>query len=185
MAISRERKEELVAQYADLIQRSNVMILAEYGGMSVQAMEKLREEVRKANGALYVTKNTLIRYALEQAQRPAPEELFMGQVAMGFALEEVPALAKALVDYAKAEERLRLKAAILGDKVLSAEQVEALAKLPSLDELRAQISGLINAPAQNVVSAITNGVRQVINVIDAYARQEEGEGEGAAAAEAA
>jgi large subunit ribosomal protein L10 len=68
---------------------------------------------------------------------------------------------------------LTLRGGIFGDEVLSYDQVKALAELPSLPELRAQILGLINAPAQNIVSALTNGVRQVVNVIDAYAKSED------------
>ena len=173
MAISRARKEELVAQYVDLIGQSGAVFLADYTGMSVKSMEVLRERVHEANGAFHVTKNTLLQYALKEADRPVPGDLFAGQVATGFATGDVVTLAKALVDYAKAEEKFTLKGGILGNDMLSAEQIEALAKLPSLEQLRAQILGLISAPAQNVVSAVANGVRQVVNVIDAYAKSQE------------
>jgi large subunit ribosomal protein L10 len=99
--------------------------------------------------------------------------LMTGQIATGFALGEVPALAKTLVDYAKKDEQLKLKGGILGDKLLSPAQVEALASLPPLEHLRAQILGLINAPAQNLASVLAGGVRQVVNVIDAYAKKDE------------
>jgi large subunit ribosomal protein L10 len=173
LAISKARKEELVAEYTNLINQSKAIFLAEYGGMSVKSLEGLRNEVRKVNGSFYVTKNTLLIYSLQQANRPVPEELLLGQVATGFALDEVPAMAKTLVDYARTQEFMKLKGGILGDKILSAEQIEALANLPPLDQLRAQIIGLINAPAQGIVSALTNGVRQVVNVLDAYAKSEE------------
>jgi large subunit ribosomal protein L10 len=99
--------------------------------------------------------------------------LLVGQIATGFALGEVPALAKALVDYAKKDEKLKLKGGIMGDDFLSPAQIEALAALPPLDHLRAQIMGLINAPAQNLASVLAGGVRQVVNVIDAYAKKDE------------
>jgi large subunit ribosomal protein L10 len=102
LAISRKRKEELVAQYTDLIEQSEAIILTEYKGMSVKSMEGLRTKVREVNGSFYVTKNTLLQYALEQIDTPVPQELLLGQVATGFAAQgEVAALAKALVDYAK------------------------------------------------------------------------------------
>lgn len=187
MAITKERKDELVADYVDLINRSQAIFLTEYTGMSVAKMEVLRGEIRKADGALHVTKNTLLRYALEQTGRPVPEELLNGQVATGFALGEAPVLAKTLVDYAKKDELLKLRGGILGDRLINASQVDSLARLPSLDELRAQILGMIRTPAQNVTSAVANGVRQVMNVIDAYARKDESAGsevEGEVAAEA-
>lgn len=173
MAISKERKEELVTQYKELIGNSRALILADYGGMSVKRMEGLRAKVRDANGAFYVTKNTLLKIALEETGQPVPDELLLGQVATGFALGEVPSLAKALVDFAKEEDNLKLKGGIMEGEMLSTDQVESLASLPSLDELRAQIIGLINGPAQNIAGVIAGGVRQVVNVLDAYARSEE------------
>ncbi|MGH2535785.1 MAG: 50S ribosomal protein L10 [Candidatus Promineifilaceae bacterium] len=172
MAITKERKEALVAEYVELLGRSRAVFLTEYSGLSVKQLEALRGDVRKSEGALHVTKNTLLRYALEQTGQPAPGDLLAGQLAAAFALAEAPSLAKLLVEFAKGDERFKIRAAIIGEQVLSAEQVEALAKLPSLDELRAQIIGLISAPAQHIALALAGGVRQVVNVLDAYARSE-------------
>ena len=180
MAITRQRKIDLVAQYTELLENSRAIFLVDYTGMSVKAMENLRGKVGEANGALHVTKNTLFKLALEETGNPVPDLFLNGQVATGFALDEIPAMAKVLVDYAKDVDQFVIKGGILNAEILSAEDVEALAKLPSLPEIRAQLIGLLNAPAQNVVSVVTNGVRQVINVIDAYAKSEE-----TAAAEAA
>lgn len=173
MAISKARKDELVAQYMELLEKSDAVFLTEYTGMNMKAMNALRDKVYEVNGAFHVTKNTLLRYALEQSDMPVPDDLLSGQVATGFAMGEIAALAKTLVDFAKSEERLKLRGGVMGANKLTAKDVEALANLPSLDQLRAQIIGLINAPAQNIVSAVTNGVRQVINVIDAYAKSED------------
>lgn len=174
MAISKQRKDELVAQYIDLINNSKAIFVTDYTGMTVKSMEKMRREIRDANGAFHVIKNTLLKHALEETNKPVPEELFLGQVATGFAIAEVPSLAKKLVDLAKDEEHLTLKGAIFGEDILSVEDVEALAKLPSLPEVRSQIIGLINTPAQNLAGVVASAVRQVVNVIDAYAKSEEG-----------
>jgi large subunit ribosomal protein L10 len=173
LAISKARKDELVAQYGELIGQSKAVFVADYTGMSVKGMEALRQKVREADGAFHVTKKTLLKYALEQADKPVPEELMDGQLAAGFALDQVPTLAKVLVDFAKTNDKLTLRGGVYGNDVLSYDQVKALADLPSLPELRAQLLGLINAPAQNIVSVVANGVRQVVNVIDAYAKSEE------------
>lgn len=172
MAISKERKEELVGQYKELLNDSRAIILTEYTGLDVNDLQALRTEVRKADGVYHVTKNTLLRLALTEVGKPAPEELLNGQLATGFAMAEIPSLAKALTNFAKNQELLVIKGAILGDEVLSAEQVKDIANLPSLDELRGQILGLIQAPARNIASTVASGVRQVINVVDAYAKQE-------------
>lgn len=173
MAITKARKDELVAQYAELLSNSRAIFMTEYKGMNVKKMENLRSEVAKAEGTFHITKNTLLKIALEQADYPVPEEVLTGQIATGFAMNEVPTMAKTLVDFAKSDEHMVIRGAILSGRVLTVEEVEALAKLPSLDQLRAQLIGLLNAPATNIASVITNGVRQVINVIDAYAKSEE------------
>lgn len=173
MAISKERKDELVAQYTELIERSPALFMAEYSKMDVKAMNELRTKVYDVNGALYVTKNTLLQLALQQADRAAPPDFLNGQLATGFALDEVPAMAKALVDYAKTQENFTLKGGLLGSDFLTVAQIEALANLPSLPEVRAQLLGLISAPARNVAAVIAGGMRQVVNVIDAYAKKDD------------
>lgn len=173
MAISKARKEELVAQYGDLVGQSKAIFMADYAGMSVKGLESLRQKVREADGAFHVTKKTLLKYVLEQADKPVPEDLMVGQLAAGFAMDQVPTLAKALVDFAKDEDKLTLLGGIFGEEVLTYEQVKALADMPSLPELRAQLLGLISAPARDIASVVASGVRQVVNVVDAYAKSED------------
>jgi large subunit ribosomal protein L10 len=182
LAITKERKDELVGEYKELLQRSSAIFLTQYGGLSVKELEALRIKIGDAQGQINVTKNTLLRIALEETDRVPPLELLNGQVATSFALGEAPALAKVLVDQARTNDRLKIVGCMLGNRPLTASEVEALATLPSLDQLRAQILGLINAPAQGIVSAVTNGVRQVVNVLDAYARKDENAAEAEPAA---
>lgn len=180
MAISKERKDELVAQYKQMIEESRAIFLTSYVGMSVKEMEALRTKIMEANGSISVTKNTLLSVALQESDIEAGRELLEGQLATSFAFGEVPTLAKVLVDQAKANEKLAIAGGILGNKTLTASEIEDLAKLPSLDQLRAQIVGLIGSPAQGLASVVASGVRQVVNVVDAYARKEEGAAEAAA-----
>ncbi len=181
MAISKQKKEKLVAEYVDILKSSRAIFLTEYTGLDVKQMQQLRADVRKADGDFRVTKNTLMLLALEQVGRPAPADLFNGQLSTGFALQEVPSLAKVLADFAKGSDDFVIKFGILGNDVLTAEQIEELANLPSLEELRATLLSMIQAPARNIASTVASGVRQVINVLDAYAKQE---GESEAEAEA-
>ena len=179
MAITKARKEELLAQYDELIKNSNAFFMTEYTGMNVKQMNELRGKVYEADGVFHVTKNTLFKLALEKADKELPDNFLEGQLATGFALDEAPSLAKALVDYAKGEDSITLRGGYFGDDFMTVEQIEALAKLPSLDQLRSQIIGLINGPARNVASVLASGVRQVVNVVDAYAKSEEGAAEAA------
>ncbi len=172
MAISKERKKELVDQYTELINTSNALFLTEYTGLSVKDMQQLRGDLREVDGVYMVTKNTLLRYALEQTGKPFPADHLVGQLAAGFALNEAPPLAKMLTRFAKDSEQFSIRFGIMDDKVLTTEQVEALANLPTLEELRAQLLGIIQGPARNIASVVAGGVRQVVNVLDAYATQE-------------
>ncbi len=180
MAIDKKRKNELVEEYRELLQESSAIFLTRYGGMTVKEMEALRVKIGEAQGRINVTKNTLLRIAMEETDMAPPNELLNGQVATSFALGEATTLAKILVDQAKASDKLTIIGGLMGNRPLTKADIEALATLPSLDQLRAQILGLINAPAQGIVSAVTNGVRQVVNVVDAYARKDEAGAEPAA-----
>jgi large subunit ribosomal protein L10 len=179
LAISKARKEELLAQYDELIENSSAIFLAEYSGMNVKKMSALRGKVYEADGVFHVTKNTLFKLALEKADKELPANFLEGQLATGFALNEAPSLAKAMVNFAKDEENVTLHGGFFGNDFMTVTQIEALAKLPSLDELRSQLIGLISAPARNVASVLATGVRQVVNVVDAYAKSEEGAAEAA------
>jgi len=181
LALTKSKKEELLAGYVELLKQSNAIFMTEYTGLSVGRMQELRAAVRKTGGSLIVTKNTLMILALEDSGMPVPADQLVGQLATGFAFNEVPSLAKALTDYLKDEEDISVKFGIMGEDVLTAEEVLALAKLPSLEELRAQILGIFQAPARNLVTVVAGGVRQVVNVLDAYAKTE-GEDEPAEAA---
>ena len=172
MAISKDRKKELVDQYTELIKNSNAMFLTEYTGLSVMDMQQLRGDLREVDGVYLVTKNTLLRYALEQSGNPVPADYLIGQLATGFALNEAPALAKMLTKFAENSEQFAVRFGIMDDMILTTEQVEVLANLPTMDELRAQLLGVVQGPARNVASVVAGGVRQVVNVLDAYSAQE-------------
>ena len=182
MAITREHKEELVETYTSLIQKSQGLILIEYRGLNMKGMDPLRRKVREASAELHVLKNTLALRALEQAGYPAPKELFTKTTAVAFAFSDPPAVAKTLTGLAKDSEFIKIKGALLGNSVLSAADVEALAQLPPLPALRGQLLGLITTPASRLVGVMASGVRQVVNVVKAYADKESGAGEAPGAA---
>lgn len=182
MAISKERKEELLQEYAELIGKSEGLILIEYRGLNMKGMDPLRGKVREAAGELHVVKNTLALRALSAAGSPAPKDLFAQTTAIGFAFQDVPGVAKALTAYAKDNEFVKVKGGLLGGKVLSPAEVQALAELPPLPVVRAQLLGLLAAPASRLTGVIASGVRQVVNVVKAYADKEAAPAEAAASA---
>ena len=182
MAITKERRAELVQTYSALIQKSEALILIEYKGLSMKNIDPLRRKVREASGELHVVKNTLARLALKQAGRTVPEALFTQSTAIGFAFTDVPAVAKALTSSAKDSEFIKIKGGLLGNQLLDPKQVLALAELPPMPVVRAQFLGLLSAPASRLAGVIASGVRQVVNVVKAYSDKEENKPEEAPAA---
>jgi len=174
LAISKERKEELVAQYTELLQGSQALIITEYRGLTNAEMIQLRRKVRQANGVYRVTKVTLLKRAMEALGMPFPEETFHhGPVALGFCFDDAPSVAKALTEMAEKSEALVIRGGVLGNRLLTAEEVKSLATLPPLEVLFAQILGVISSPAANLAGVISAGTAQVVNVLHAYAQQSE------------
>ncbi|RME79637.1 MAG: 50S ribosomal protein L10 [Chloroflexi bacterium] len=171
MAISRAEKEARVKQYVEQLQNSQAIIIADYTGLKVSELEQLRTKIREVDGSFSVVKNTLAKRALQEVGYPEIDDLLTGPVGIGFSGDNVPAVAKAFVDFAKEHEMLKIKGGVMSGKVLSAEAIKDLASLPSLEVLRAQLLGLINAPASRLVGALSGGVRQLVSVINAYAEK--------------
>ena len=180
LPLSKARKQELVAEYTDLIEQSNAIILTEYRGLSNVELTKLRRSIREANGVYIVAKLSLFKLALAQAGLDVPD-MSGKPLAIGFCMDEVPAVAKAMTDFADDNELFIIDSALMEDQFLSAKQVESIAELPPLDVIRAQILGLFDAPASGLVGIIQSGVSQVVNVLNAYVEQGQG---GDSAAEA-
>lgn len=170
MAITKQRKDELVAQYTEMLQQSNGFVIINFAGMPVSQVNDLRSAVRKADGQYMVTKNTLLIKALESAGWPVPEDLLAGPTAVAFGLNNFPGVAKAVLDFVgdKDAQKISVRGGVMGADVLNPQKVEAISKLPTLDELRAQLAGLVVAPAQGIVSVIQAANSQVVNVIQAY-----------------
>jgi len=172
LAISKERKQEVVAQYEEWVNRSRAVILTDYIGLSTKELDELRRKVREAGGEFHIVKNTLGKIAFQSVGLPLPEDFFEGGTAAGFAYEDARELAKALVEFAKGSDFLKIKGGYLGKDVVSSEQVKSLAELPPLPVMRAQLLGVIMAPATRLARIVSEPARQVAQVIKAYADQE-------------
>ncbi len=178
MALSREEKVERVAQYAEQLKESQGIILADYRGLTVGEMEQIRNRIRPLAGQFQVVKNRLLNLALEEQNMSLPDEWLIGPTAVSFCNEEVPPIAKALVEVSEETEVLTLKGGWMNESLLSSEQVQSIAKLPSREVLLAQALGAINGPSRQMASVIASGVRQVLNVLQAYVDKLEEEGAG-------
>ncbi len=168
MAISKQRKVELVAQYVEQLQQSQGIILADYLGLSVDDMGRIRHAMRPIGGKLQVVKNRLMALALKEVEMSLPEEWLIGPTVVSFCHDEVPPVAKALKGMAKDLGALRVKGGLVGTDVISAEQVRIIADLPPREVLLAHVLGTINAPASQLAGVVAGGIRQVLNVLQAY-----------------
>jgi large subunit ribosomal protein L10 len=168
LAITKQKKQKLVAQYIEQLKESRGIILADYRGLNVADISGIRSAMRPVDAKFQVVKNRLLALALKEAGLSLPEEWLLGPTAVGFCFGEVPTVAKALMDAAKDLEALQIKGGLLGTSVLGAEEVRAIADLPSREVLLGQALGTINAPASRVTGVVASGVRQILNVLQAY-----------------
>lgn len=175
MPITRERKEDLIADLAEMLNKSQAIIIADYRGLPTTELANLRNKLRKIKSGLHVTKNTLFQLALQRANMPVPTELLDGPTAVAFCYNDIAGTAKAVNDFFKDKE-VKVKGAIMGGSVLSAADAVALANLPSREQLFGRLLGTINAPATQVAGVMASGIRQVLYLLKARAEQLEKQG---------
>ncbi|MEM7031129.1 MAG: 50S ribosomal protein L10 [Chloroflexota bacterium] len=177
MAITKEKKTELLSTYAENIEGSSAIFLTTYQGIGVNDLTELRKKLREVESNFRVVKNTLAKRALDEAGLDKEEvvDLLSGAVGFSFCQGDPPPVAKALVDFSKDFEEFEIKGGLLGDVFVNKEGVENLADLPPMEVIRAQMLGVISAPATQLAGVISGGVRQVVNVLDAYSKSEDSE----------
>jgi len=172
LAISRERKEKLVTQYTSLLSSSQVTIWVNYTGMRVSAISDLRDQLRRYGVELHVTKNTLLKQALEQRSYPTPEEYLLGPTAVVFLGETIAAPAKVLTDFARVNKKtFTIKGGVSSKAILTAKQVSELAYLPSREVLLAQVLGGLQAPISGLVHVLAGTMRGLLYILKARADQ--------------
>jgi large subunit ribosomal protein L10 len=172
LAISKQRKEEFVAQYVEWLNHSQAVFVTEYSGLSMKQIDDLRSKVREAGGEFHVVKNTLGKVAFQQAGLPASATLLTGSTACAFAFQDTPGLAKVITEFARTSEYVKVKGGYLEKREINADQVKALADLPPLPVMRAQLLGTIQAPASKLVRTLAEPARSLAAVIKAYAEPE-------------
>jgi large subunit ribosomal protein L10 len=159
--------EELKGIFAD----SGVVVVTQYSGLTFVEMAELRNRLRKEGAVLKVFKNRLAQKALADGAGEKAEALFKGPVALAYGPDPVTA-AKIAAQYAKENDKLKLIGAIMGNNVLNESGVKALATLPSLDELRGKLIGLIQAPATRIAGVLQAPAGQLARVFNAYATKD-------------
>ncbi len=167
MAINRKRKEELVAQYTEMLKEARGVVITEYRGMTMSQLDELRGKLREKNASFTVTKNTLFQIALQEVGMAIPEDMLTGPVATVFAFEDLPATVKIVLEYAKTHEIFITKGGVIGSSVISKAQLEPISELPPLDTLRAELVGMVTMPMQSFLGLLEEPGRQFVGVIKA------------------
>jgi len=174
LAITKERKGELVSTYTDLLAKTDGFIVTEYRGLTVAKLDDLRDRLRGASGSYGITKNTLFSIALKQNGWPVPANLLVGPTAVAFGNGNLPAVAKIIQGFQKDNQDLFIvKGGVLAGSVFKAKDLDAIASLPTLDEVHAQLAGLLVQPASMLAGLLSSATSQVVNVLQAYLQDQE------------
>ncbi|MDJ0933644.1 50S ribosomal protein L10 [Breoghania sp.] len=170
--MDRAEKREAVSALNTVFTDAGVVVVAHYAGLSVADMTSLRAKVREAGGSVKVAKNRLAKLALQGTDAEHIADLFQGPTVIAYSGDPVAA-PKAVMDFVKTNEKLVVLGGALGSTNLDADGVKALASMPSLDELRGKIVGMISTPAPRIAQVLSAPAGQVARVIGAYAKKDE------------
>jgi large subunit ribosomal protein L10 len=170
--MDRAGKAEAIETLKGVFDNAGAVVVAHYSGSTVKELEDLRGRLRGQGAKLQIVKNTLAQKALAGRAGEGASALFTGPVAIAYAPDPVSA-AKVTTDYAKGNDKFIVVGGVMGATVLDAKGVGALATLPSLDELRAQLVGLIAAPATRLATIITAPGAGLARVVNAYATKDD------------
>jgi large subunit ribosomal protein L10 len=166
--VDRAAKAESITELNGVFKTSNVVVVAHYSGLTVAQMQTLRKQMKQAGAQVKVAKNRLAKIALKDTDAAAIAPLLKGPTVIAYSGDPVAA-PKVAIDFAKANEKFVVLGGTMGKTALDTNGVKALAALPSLDELRAKIVGLIQAPATKIAQLANAPAAKVARVVQAYA----------------
>lgn len=172
LAVERAEKKEAVEQLNAAFKATSVAVVAHYSGLTVAQMQKLRMQMKQAGASVKVSKNRLTKIALEGTDVVGIGSLLKGPTVIATSNDPVAA-PKVAVEFAKANEKFVILGGSMGTTILNIDSVKALAALPSLDELRAKLVGLLVAPATKIAQLSTAPAAKLARVVQAYASKSE------------
>jgi large subunit ribosomal protein L10 len=173
--LTRAQKHEKVAEIHEKLGRATSVYLADYRGVTVEAVNRLRSRIRREGGGAYeyeVVKNTLLERAAKDTEAAVLTDHFEGPTVVAMSFGDPVGLAKILVDFSKDVEVFKLKAGVLAGRKLGTGEIGELATLPPLDEIRAKLVGLLQAPATKLARLVSEPGSQLARALAARGRQE-------------
>lgn len=169
--MDRTEKEAVVANLRQVFDDATLLVITQQSGLTVSEVSDLRRKMRAAGATYKVSKNRLTKRALEGTKYQALQPLFTGPTAIAYSADPVAA-AKVCVEFAKKNEKLTVIGGALGEEELDIGRIKILAQLPSLDELRARLIGVVQAPATKLAGVIQAPASQLARVFNAYGSKE-------------
>jgi large subunit ribosomal protein L10 len=170
---TRKEKEDNIAELKEEFQSTGNALVVSYKGLTVEKDWQLRRALREANLSYRVVKNTLSRIAVEGTPLEPLKEHFVGMTAVAYSAKDPVGLAKVLSNFAKDNAQLTFKAGVVEGRVIKIKDIEALARMPSKEELVSRLMFLLNSPAQRIASALIGVPRNLVIVINEIAKQKE------------
>jgi large subunit ribosomal protein L10 len=170
LAFTKEQKQKMLAQYEEWLGKSQAVIMAQYTKVATKDVDALRAKAHEVGAEVHITKNTLLQIALKNAGIDLKGDI-EGTTMCGFAFNDAPALAKIFNDTAKNSEIFKVKGGIMDNRLLTTQQITALADLPPLPVMRATLLGMLLAPASKLVRTLAEPARQVAAVVKAYSEK--------------
>ena len=170
----RIEKKYLITEVENHLKKSDYVILTNYTGITVAETAELREKLAVDGAEFHVVKNSSLKVAAQALGLPSFDDSLAGPTAIIVGGNNSPGAAKTITEFIKEKKKIEVKSAILGDKAITADEVKALAELPSLDALRAQLLGLLNQPGTMFVRLLNAPAQSLANVLQAKVRAEGG-----------
>ncbi len=171
----KSRKAAVIDEIEAEMREASALIVADYRGLSVASITRVRDGLRPLGATLRVSKNTLARVAAQRTGNDALADLFVGPTAIAFCQGDPAAVAKKLADAARETRILRLKGGLLDGRVLDEDSVKRLATLPSKEVLQAQVVGVVAAPLQTFVTLLSAAPREFVVVLDQIIQKKQAE----------
>ena len=169
--MDRAAKEKLVATLQDVFKNTGSVVVAHYSGMTVAQMTEYRSRLREAGGSVKVAKNRLAKIALKESPIEGISGLFSGPTCIAYSDDPITA-AKITVEFAKKNKQLVVLGGSMGETIIDSDEVKSLAALPSLDELRGKLVGLLQAPAGKIARIVNEPGTKVARVMQAKSTQD-------------
>lgn len=169
--MEKAEKRELVTELNGVFSNAGSVVVAHYAGLTVAQLSDLRKKMRAAGGSVKVAKNRLIKIALKGTKSEGMSDLFVGQTIIAYS-EDPIAAPKVAVDFAKINDKLVIIGGAMGTTTLNDAGIKALATMPSLNELRAKLVGMISTPATRIASVLSAPGAQIARVLNAYSQKD-------------